>query len=76
LEGRAGFFRYLEDWDSFGARFPAFQLRDELVQEEGRDVMYGGTYTRRRRARDIRRAAERAQRVTDAAQGLAEPSSG
>ena len=66
MEGRAGFFRYLEDWDSFGARFPAFQLRDELVQEEGRDVMYGWTYTRRRRARDIRRAAERAQRATDA----------
>ena len=65
-----------EDWDSFGARFPAFQLGDELVQEEGRDVMYGRTYTRRRRARDIRRAAERAQRVMDAAQGLAEPSSG
>ena len=65
-----------EDWDSFGARFPAFQLRDELVQEEGRDVMYGRTYTRRRRARDIRRAAERAQRATDAVQELAEPASG
>ena len=39
-------------------------------------VMYGRTYTRRRRARDIRHAAERAQRVTDAAQGLAKPSSG
>ena len=50
-----------EDWDSFRERFPAFQLEDELNLEEGRDVMYGRTYTRRRRARDIRRAAERAQ---------------
>ena len=39
-------------------------------------VMYGRAYARKRRARDIRRAAERAQRVTNAAQGLAEPSSG
>ena len=39
-------------------------------------VMYGRTYTRKRRARDIRRAAERAQRDTDAVQELAEPSSG
>jgi len=62
-----------EDRDSFCARFPTFQLEDELVQEEGRDVMYGRTYTRRRRTRDIRRAAERA---ADAAQEAAEPSSG
>ena len=39
-------------------------------------VMYDRTYTRKRRARDIRRAAERAQRDTDAVQELAEPSSG
>ena len=38
--------------------------------------MYGQTYIRRRRARDIRRAAERAQRDMDAVQELAEPSSG
>ena len=48
-----------EDLDSFTARFPAFQLEDELADEGGRAVMYGRTYARRRRARDIRRAAER-----------------
>ena len=53
-----------EDWDSFGKRFPAFQLEDELADEGGRDVMYGRTYARRRRARDIRRAAERALGAT------------
>jgi hypothetical protein len=50
-----------EDWDIFRDRFPTFQLEDELVQKEGRDVMYGHTYTRRRRARDVRRAEERAR---------------
>ena len=50
-----------EDLDSFTSRYPAFQLEDELILEGGRDVMYGRAYTRRRRARDIRRAAERAQ---------------
>jgi hypothetical protein len=49
-----------EDRESFTAKFPAFQLEDELPLEDGRDVMYGRTYTRRRRARDVRRAAERA----------------
>jgi hypothetical protein len=49
-----------EDLDSFRDRFPQFQLEDELLLEEGRDVMWGRTYSRRRRARDIRRAAERA----------------
>jgi hypothetical protein len=29
-----------EDFDGFRARRPAFQLEDELVFEEGRDVMY------------------------------------
>jgi len=65
-----------EDWDTFRERFPTFQLKDELVQEEGRDVMYGNTYSRRRRARDVRRAAECAQRVEDAAQESQEPSRG
>jgi len=41
--------------------YPAFQLEDELDLEGGRDVMWGRTYTRRRRARDVRRAEERAQ---------------
>jgi hypothetical protein len=29
-----------------------------MLLEEGRDVMYDRTYTRRRRARDVRRAEE------------------
>jgi hypothetical protein len=50
-----------EDVEPFRARYPTFQLEDELPLEEGRDVMsgrYGRTYTRRRRARDVRRAEE------------------
>ena len=47
-----------EDVDSFVAKYPAFQLEDELVLEGGRDVMWGQAYERRRRARDIRRATE------------------
>jgi hypothetical protein len=54
-----------EDVDSFRAKFPAFQLEDELPLEEGRDVMWGRTYVRRRRARDIRRAQERAARAQE-----------
>lgn len=50
-----------EDVDPFTARYPHFQLEDELRLEEGRHVMWGRTYTRRRRARDLRRAAERAE---------------
>jgi hypothetical protein len=50
-----------EDYDTFSARFPSFQLEDELVFDGGRDVMCGRTYARRRRARDVRRAAERAE---------------
>jgi hypothetical protein len=52
-----------EDIDLFRARYPQFQLGDELPLEEGRDVMYGQTYTRRHRARDVRCAAERAARL-------------
>ena len=54
-----------EDADVFAAKFPAFQLEDELVLNGGRDVMYGRTYTRRRRARDVRRATERVARTED-----------
>jgi hypothetical protein len=49
-----------EDLDSFHDKFPAFQLEDELGLEGGRDVMWGRTYSRHRRARDVRRAAEHA----------------
>jgi hypothetical protein len=49
-----------EEFDDFRARFPAFQLEDELVFDEGRDVMYECSYARQRRARDRRRAQERA----------------
>jgi hypothetical protein len=50
-----------EDLDDFKARYPEFQLEDELDFDGGGDVMYGRTYVRRRRARDVRRAAERAR---------------
>jgi hypothetical protein len=46
-----------EDVDSFLDKYPAFQLEDELLVEGGRDVMWGRAYARRRRARDMRRAA-------------------
>jgi hypothetical protein len=49
-----------EDFDDFCARYPAFQLEDELVFDGGRDVMCGRTYFTRRRARDVRRVAEHA----------------
>lgn len=48
-----------EDLDDFRSRFPDFQLEDELASRGG-DVMCGRTYPRRRRARDVRRAEERA----------------
>jgi len=49
-----------EDVDAFSAKYPDFQLEDALALEEGGDVMWGRSYVRRR-ARDVRRAAERAQ---------------
>ena len=52
-----------EDVEPFIAKYPEFQLEDELPLDGGRDVMVGRTYTRRRRARDIRRDAERAERM-------------
>ena len=52
-----------EDIDVFRERYPAFQLEDELALEGGRDVMWGRAYARRRRARDVRRAAERGDRA-------------
>jgi hypothetical protein len=52
-----------EDYDDFRARFPGFQLKDELVFDGGTDVMCGRTYARR--ARDVRRGAERAARTQE-----------
>jgi len=34
--------------DEFQRLFPKFQLEDELLLQEGRDVMVGLTYKRRR----------------------------
>ena len=48
-----------EDVEAFTAKYPAFQLEDELLLDGGRDVMWGRTYARNRRARDARRAAAR-----------------
>jgi hypothetical protein len=50
-----------EDIEPFCAKYPAFQLEDELVLDGWRDVMVG--HTRRRRACDVRRDAERAERT-------------
>jgi len=58
-----------EDLEDFRSRFPTFQLEDELDFEAGRDVMCGKTYARCRRARDVRRAAERAGRATQQPDG-------
>jgi hypothetical protein len=52
-----------EDIGSFRAKYPDFQLEDELVFDRGRDVMVGRAYSRRRRARDMRRDAERTERA-------------
>jgi hypothetical protein len=51
-----------EDVDTFRAKYPAFQLEDELRLDGGGDVMWGKVYTRRRRARDLRRAANGGRR--------------
>ena len=56
-----------EDVETFRAKHPTFQLEDELSLDGEGDVMWGRSYTRRRRARDIRRAAERAGRAAGAA---------
>ena len=48
-----------EDVEPFRAKYPEFQLEDELLLDGGRDVMVGRTYTRRRWARDVRRDTER-----------------
>jgi hypothetical protein len=55
-----------EDIDTFRAKHLAFQLGDELGLDGGGDVMWGQVYTRRRRAKDVRRAEERAARGTRA----------
>jgi hypothetical protein len=52
-----------EDVDRFTAKYPSFHLEDELLLDAGGDVMYGRTYSRRSRARDVRRAAERASQA-------------
>jgi hypothetical protein len=51
--------------EPFVARYPALQLEDELPLDGGGDVMWGRTYTRRHRARDVRQAAERAARTEE-----------
>jgi hypothetical protein len=64
-KGQTTAFATWEDVESFSATYPTFQLEDELLFDGGRDVMVGRTYTRRRRARDVRRARERASRALD-----------
>jgi len=59
-----------EDVEPFHAKFPEFQLGDELLLDGGRDVMVGRTYHRSRRARDARRDAERAEHALDGRAGV------
>lgn len=66
-----------EDKEEFVAKYPAFRLEGEPVVEGGRDVMCGIPYTRRRRAHDVRRAAERtAAQAQVAQQEIVQPTSG
>ena len=60
-----------EDVDSFLHKYPAFQLEDELLVEGGRDVMWGRSYSRKQRARDVRRATERVAGSQPSASGHA-----
>jgi hypothetical protein len=48
-----------EDVAPFRIKFPQFQLEDELALDGEEDVMFKQVYTRRHRARDVRRAQER-----------------
>jgi hypothetical protein len=59
-QGESAAFATWEDVGPLRAKYPDFQLEDKLVLDGGRDVMVGRTYSRRRRARDVRRDAERA----------------
>jgi hypothetical protein len=65
-----------EDLEDFITKHPSFQLGDELSVEGGRDVMWGIPYTRRRRARDVRRAAQRAAERAKAKEGAGRFASG
>jgi len=60
-----------ENTAEFRAKYPAFQLEDELILGGEGDVMFGRKYTRRRRARDVRRARERAEQQAQEEQGPA-----
>jgi hypothetical protein len=51
-----------EDLDDFRARFPTFQLEDELDFEAGRDVMCERTYTARLSGPGLSRLGARARR--------------
>ena len=54
-----------EDLDDLRARFPSFQLEDELDFEAG-EMSCTVVHTPRRRARDVRRSEERVARALDA----------
>jgi hypothetical protein len=46
-EGQPVFTASWEDVTAFRDRYPSFQLKDELFQNGGGDVMWGHTYRRR-----------------------------
>jgi len=58
-----------EDVAHLRTRFPQFPLEDELALDGEGDVMFKQVYTRRHRARDIRRAQERAAARAAGTQG-------
>ena len=47
-----------EDVESFVARYPHFQLEDELLVEGGRDVMWGRVYRCRSNAQGVQGATD------------------
>ncbi|WVZ87490.1 hypothetical protein U9M48_034121 [Paspalum notatum var. saurae] len=63
-----------EDVAPFRTGFPQFQLEDELALDGEGDVMFKQVYTRRHRARDVRRAKEHAAARMASTQGTASSS--
>ena len=63
-----------EDVATLRSKFPQFQLEDELALDGEGDVMFKQVYTRRHRARDVRRAQERAAVRAASTQGASSSS--
>lgn len=61
LEGTAPDDAIWERLDEFVQHYPQFQLKDELLDKEGRDVMLGMTYSHRQPGPMAVETAEKAQ---------------